>query len=330
MPVRNGACRLPVALDSIRAQSFTDWELVVVDDGSTDDTPRLLRAAAAADTRIQLRSRPPLGIAAALQHGCAAAHGAFIARMDADDWMAPQRLVRQLDFLDRHPRIGLVSCQVRHGGDAATQPGYAAHVAWLNSLLTPEEIALQRFVDAPVAHPSVMFRRELLTRHGGYAAGDFPEDYELWLRWMDAGVQCGKVAEELLLWNDPPERLSRTDPRYRSEAFYQIKAVYLARWLQRHVAPGREVWLWGAGRITRRRFRALETAGVAIAGFIDIDGKKLGRLRDGRPVVGPEQLPPAERAFIVAGVAVRGARQLIAGELLRRGRVEGEDYLLAA
>jgi glycosyltransferase involved in cell wall biosynthesis len=330
MPVRNAAARLPVALESIRAQSFTDWELVVVDDGSTDETPLVLRAAAAADARIRLQSQPALGIAAALQRGCAAARGAVIARMDADDWMAPQRLRRQLDFLERHPHIGLVSCQVRHGGDPTTQSGYAAHVAWLNSLRTPEAIALRRFVDSPVAHPSVMFRRELLAQHGGYAAGDFPEDYELWLRWMDAGVQCGKVAEELLQWNDPPDRLSRTEARYRPEAFYRLKSGYLARWLRRHVAPGREVWLWGAGRITRQRFRALEAAGVSIAGFIDVDRNKLGRLRDGRPVVGPDQLPPAARAFIVTGVSVRGARDWIAAELRRRGRVEGADYLLAA
>ena len=330
MPARNAAGTLAVALGSVRSQTFTDWELVAVDDGSTDGTADILASTARADLRIRMLSQAAVGIAQALQQGCAAARGEFIARLDADDWMPADRLARQLEFFERHPQLGLVSCRARHGGEQSTQAGYAAHVAWINSLLTPAEIALRRFVESPVAHPSVMFRRVLLEHHGGYEAGDFPEDYELWLRWMDAGVQFGKVDAELLFWNDAPTRLSRTCPRYRPDAFYRIKCVYLARWLKRHVEPGRETWLWGAGRITRQRFRSLEMEGISITGFIDVDVKKLGRLRDGRPVVGPDNLPAADRAFILSGVSTRGAREFIAAQLNNLGRSEGTDYLLVA
>jgi glycosyltransferase involved in cell wall biosynthesis len=330
LPVRNGAATLPAVLADLRAQTLTAWELVAVDDGSTDGTAELLRHAARGDGRIVLLSPPPRGIVTALQHGCAVARGQFIARMDADDAMTPDRLARQAEFLEAHPAIGLVSCRVAFGGDARAQAGYAAHVAWLNTLLTPERIALRRFIEAPVAHPSVMFRRELLARHGGYADGDFPEDYELWLRWLDAGVRFAKVDAELVRWNDSPRRLSRTDSRYRPVAFYRLKCEYLARWLRKHVTPERAVWLWGAGRVTRQRFCALEEAGVRLAGFVDVDRKKWGRQRDGRPVVGPDNLPPRGVAFILAGVGTRGARELIAAELERRGWIEGTDFLLAA
>jgi glycosyltransferase involved in cell wall biosynthesis len=330
MPARNAARTLPIALESIRSQTTTDWELLAVDDGSKDETGPILKCAARVDARIRVLSQDPLGIAEALERGCSAARGEVIARMDADDWMAPDRLWRQLQLLERHSQIGVVACRVRHGGDRAAQAGYQAHVAWTNSLLTPADIALRRFVESPVVHPSVMFRRELLQQHGGYASGDFPEDYELWLRWMDAGVQFGKVDAELLVWNDPPARLSRTELRYRTAAFYRTKCVYLARWLKRQVEPSREIWLWGAGRITRRRFRTLGTAGITIAGFIDVDVKKLGCLRDGRPVVAPCNLPSKHQAFILAGVATRGARDLIGAELNGRGRIEGNDYLLVA
>jgi hypothetical protein len=107
-----------------------------------------------------------------------------------------------------------------------------------------------------------MFRRVLLQEHGGYASGDFPEDYELWLRWMDAGVQFGKVDAELLLWSDAPTRLSRNDPRYRPKAFYRIKCVYLARWLKRHAEPSREIWLWGADG-SHGSASALEAEGIS-------------------------------------------------------------------
>lgn len=330
LPVRNAAAALPAALASVRAQTHSHWELLAIDDGSTDDTPNLLAAARAADPRVRVVRQPALGIVEALQRACAAARGPLIARFDADDVMAPERLEKQLRFLAQHPEIGLVSCLVRHGGDPGAQAGYAAHIDWINSLTTPQDMALRRFVEAPVAHPSVLFRCELLDRHGGYAQGDFPEDYELWLRWLEAGVQFGKVPEALLTWNDPPGRLSRTDPRYRPEAFYRLKMAHLARWLRRALAPGRQVWLWGAGRVTRGRFAALEEEGIPIAGFIDVDRKKHGRQRDGRPVVGLDRLPASEKAFIITGVAKRGARQFITDQLHSGARVEGRDYLLAA
>jgi glycosyltransferase involved in cell wall biosynthesis len=330
MPVRNAARTLAHALASIRSQKFTDWELVAVDDGSQDGTAGMLAAAARRDRRVRILSQPALGIAEALRRGCAAARGEFIARMDADDVMMPERLGRQLEFAKRNPELGVVSCRVRYGGNAESQAGYAAYVAWSNSLIEPAEIALRRFVEAPVAHPTVMFRRVLMGAYGGYAAGDFPEDYELWLRWMDAGVRFGKVDAELLVWNDAPVRLSRTDERYRVEAFYRVKCDYLARWLKREIGTSREIWLWGAGRVTRRRFRNLESAGIPLVGFIDIDAKKTGRQRDGRAVVAPGKLPLRTRAFILAGVSARGARERIAADLESRGWSEGRDYLLAA
>src|SRR5262245_50717972 len=215
MPVRDAAVMLLVALGSVRGQTYIDWELVVVNDGSKDETELVLNSAAKYDGRIRVISQAPLGIAAALQQGCAAAQGEYIARMDADDWMDPERLRLQLEFLEHNPQIGVVSCLVRHGGDQNSQEGYAKHIEWINHLRTSKDIALRRFVESPVAHPSVLFRRELLRLHGGFASGDFPEDYELWLRWMDAGVRFGKVEAELLIWNDLPGRLSRTEQRYR-------------------------------------------------------------------------------------------------------------------
>jgi glycosyltransferase involved in cell wall biosynthesis len=330
MPARNASRTVALALESIRVQTLLDWELVAVDDGSTDTTPTLLQSAACGDRRIRVLSQAPLGIAEALQRGCAAARSPFIARMDADDWMHPERLLRQCRFLEEHAHIGVVSCSVCHGGNRATQRGYAEYIAWVNSVVQPEEISLCRFVESPVAHPSVMFRRALLDAHGGYASGDFPEDYELWLRWMDAGVEFGKIDAVMLTWNDLPGRLSRIDQRYRPEAFYRMKCLYLARWLKKEVGSHREIWLWGSGRITRRRFRALEQHGITIRGFIDVDVKKIGRSRDRRPVVGPSDLPAKERAFVLVGVGSRGAREFISGELRRAGRAEGIDYLLVA
>ena len=321
MPVRDARETVEEAMESVKAQSLANWELVVVDDGSQDDTPEILERLAEEDARIVLIRQEAKGIAEALNRGLADCRGEFIARMDADDVMDARRLELQRAFLEANGDCGLVSCRVLFGG---TEAGYAVHVDWINSLTNHDEMSLRRFVEAPVAHPSVMFRRELIVKHGGYRHGDFPEDYELWLRWLEAGVRFGKIDEELLTWNDPPQRLSRTDARYSVEAFYAMKCLYLKRWLEKHAA-GRELWLWGAGRITRRRFDALP-----VTGFIDVDESKRGQHRDGRVVRMADDLPERETSFILAGVGARGAREAICAHLTQRGWVEGRDFLLVA
>lgn len=330
MPVFNAASTVERAVESLRRQTFPDWELVVVDDGSTDATRTVLMRLGRGEPRLRLRLMPHVGLVRALREGLAEVRGELIARMDADDESLPDRLAAQTTFLQRHPRAGLVGSLVEFGGDRATAGGYALHVDWMNSVVTPEDIALNRFVESPFAHPSVMFRRGLLERHGGYREGDFPEDYELWLRWLDAGVVMAKVPQVLLRWNDPPERLSRTDGRYGAEAFYRCKAEYLARWIKGHVAPGRRLLVWGAGRPTRKRAEHLTRHGLGIEGYIDIDPRKVGRDLAGRRVISPDELPVPGAVFVVGFVAKRGAREVARGHLGARGFVEGRDFLVAA
>jgi glycosyltransferase involved in cell wall biosynthesis len=333
LPVCDSAATLGRALDSLSAQTWPQWEAVVVENGSADGTAEVAAAAAARDPRIKLLRLPARGLVPALNAGLAAARGAWIARLDADDTAAPTRLERQVRFLQapENRGIGLAGCFVEFGGDRTAQSGYARHVDWLNTLATPEAIALHRFVESPLAHPSVMFRRELVSQFGGYHDGDFPEDYELWLRWLDAGVRMAKVPEFLVRWSDPPGRLSRTDPRYAPEAFFRIKAPWLAREVGR-AAAGRRVWVWGAGRPTRKRAAWLEAAGVRVEGFVDIDPRKISPALGGtgRPVLSPAQLPGPQSAYVAVYVAARGARELIAVELERRGFRVGRDYVLAA
>jgi glycosyltransferase involved in cell wall biosynthesis len=333
LPVFNAAATVARAVASIREQIFGDWELVTVDDGSTDGTKEILRALAKSEPRIVVVERTHAGVVAAANAGMAAARGEFIARMDADDVSHPERLAEQVAFLGAPANrdVGVVGCLVEFGGDRAAGEGYALHVDWVNSLVTPEEIALNRFVEAPLANPSVMFRRELVARHGGYRDGDFPEDYELWLRWLDSGVRMAKVPRVLLTWHDTPTRLTRTDARYAPDAFFRMKAEWIAREVAR-VAGGQKIFIWGAGRHTRKRAAHLETHGVRIAGYVDVDVKKTGRGIGGTglPVISPAELPPPGELFVLGYVSTRGAREFNRSELVRRGYVEGRDFLMCA
>lgn len=336
LPVRNGASHLPAALDSLRAQTEPAWELIAVNDGSTDHTGEVLEAARQMDPRIRVLHTAPDGIVSALNRGLAEARAPWIARMDADDVAHPRRLEKQGAFLEAHPEIGLVSCQVAFGGDGARAGGYQRHVGWLNTLLSPHEIQQARFIESPLAHPTVVFRRDIPAALGAYRDGDFPEDYELWLRWLEAGVRMAKVPEVLLTWTDSPQRLSRTCRRYSVAAFYRIKAFYLARWLRTHLPDDRPVWIWGAGRVTRTRARPLWDEGIRPAGWIDIDARKIGRTHAGGPVRPPESLlarttaASARRPFVLVYVGNWEAREIIGGWLDRHGFRPEDDYLLCA
>ncbi len=325
MPVYNAGSTLAIAIESILAQDFTDWELIAVDDGSSDNSNQVLRSYAAVDSRIRCFSLPHQGIVPALNHGLSMAQGDYIARMDADDYSYPARLRLQWQYMEAHPQTGLVGSLVEYGGDPLSQQGYASHVGWLNELVSPADISLNRFVDAPMAHPSVMFRKAIALQHGAYREQDGPEDYELWLRWLEKGVIMDKVPEVLLRWNDPPDRLSRTSEAYSLMAFERVKARYLARWLRDHNSHPK-LAVWGAGRKTRRRLAPLMESGVKPDFFIDLfDQQAL----DGIPVFSYKKLKQYPGIFVLSYVNNRGARAEIRDFLKKMQLTEGKDFLLA-
>jgi glycosyltransferase involved in cell wall biosynthesis len=276
---------------------------------------------------LRVLIREHRGIVSALNAGIEAATGTYVARMDADDISLPGRIDTQRQYLDMHSEIGVVGGRVRFGGETESAAGYAHYVAWVNGLSSPEEISALRFVESPFAHPAVMFRRDLIWQHGGYRDGDFPEDYELWLRWLQEGVKMGSVADEVLIWNDPPDRLSRSDARYSVDAFYGMKLAYFTRWAKERVASWPEVIVWGSGRVTRKRVRPLTEHGVRVTAWVDIDPKKLGRAIAGVPVIAPWELPAPGKCFILSFVGARHAREEIMAWLESNGYVLEKDYL---
>lgn len=327
IPARNAAATLDEALASLAGQTLEDWEAIVVDDGSTDATPDRLRAWEKRDARFRvLRHREPLGIVAALRHALEVATAPVIARMDADDLSLPARLERQWQRLAAGD-VDVVGCQVRYFPDDRVGPGARRYEAWLNSLVTPEEHERDLFVECPIAHPTLMVRAEALRRVGGYRAQGWPEDYDLCLRLWEAGCRMAKVPEVLFLWREGPERTSRTHPDYRLEAFYRCKAHYLRRLCLR----GRPALVFGAGPVGKGIARALLAEGVALAGFVDLDPRKIGQEIYGVRVLDQAAgLARRGQVFGLAAVGQPGAREELRATLRSAGWVEGEEFRCVA
>ncbi|WP_432737676.1 glycosyltransferase [Maridesulfovibrio sp. FT414] len=330
MPCYNCEDTVGQAIESILGQSFGDLELIAADDGSSDGTASVLREYAAKDSRLKPLFLDHQGVVGAANAAISAASGEYVARMDADDISLPDRIARQARLLDEHPCVGLTACRVGFGGNREDSAGYAHYVDWINTLVDADDIALNRFVEFPFANPSIMMRRGLLTEHGPFRDGDFPEDYELVLRWLEAGVRMQKVDEELLIWNDPPDRLSRNHPKYTVDAFYNIKSRYLYRWLERNSSTHPRVGVIGAGRVSRKRYEMLEKMGVKTSFYVDIDPRKVGQVIHGCRVLSRKEMPPPGDTFILSYVATRGARDEIIRFLDEKGYVMGQHYLLVS
>lgn len=331
MPCYNASSTVARAVTSIREQTRPDWELIVVDDGSTDDSADQVENLAQNDPRIRLVRCAHQGVVAASNHGFSLSRATpLIARMDADDVSHPTRLEQQSQALATDAGLGTVSCLARFAGNHQTAGGYAHHVQWTNRQVRVDAIALNRFIDLPVPHPTLMYRREVVEKFGGYRDGGFPEDYEMFLRWLAGGVRIGKVNEALYDWYDPPTRLSRNDPRYDMAAFHRCKAPYLTQAIDESGGAHRELWIAGAGRPARKCAAPLEQAWKPASGFVDIDPRKIGRLLHGRPVVAMNALPPTDQAVIVSYVGTRGAGDRIRKALIATGRTEGTDFWIAA
>lgn len=325
LPFHNAEETLDTAVSSMVAQTYTDWQLFLINNASNDQGSVIARSWADRDQRIRVVHEPRIGIAHALNAGLALAQGKYIARMDADDISHPDRLARQAAYLDAHPEIGVLGTRTSFASTMPEHRGMQAFVHWQNALITPHEHYVKRFVDAPLAHPTVLFRRELVEQHGGYDTGPLPEDHELWLRWMDAGVRFAKLPEELLTWNDHAGRLSRTHANYSVDAFFATKVKYMARWLKRKL-DGRPVIIAGTSMLCQERTALLEAEGIAVSAFTDVKGSGV----PGRRFVPHLELPPAGEAFVVSFISQRGTGDRIAGFLAGRGLVEGEDFVLAA
>ncbi|MFO0453460.1 MAG: glycosyltransferase family 2 protein [Pseudomonadota bacterium] len=224
LPVYNGPRYVRLAIDSMLAQSFRDFELIVIDDGSRDTTPEVLSQIG--DPRVRVITQENRGLPATLNRGIELARGEYVARQDHDDYSRPERLARQVAYLDAHPACALVGTWAEIIEGATATGRVHAHPC--------ENVALklELLFDNPFVHSSVMLRRAVVTAGGGYCTDrdrQPPEDYELWSR-IVRKHEVANLPEMLHTYREVPGSMSRLGPAPFRTRLVRLAAENLAWW----------------------------------------------------------------------------------------------------
>jgi glycosyltransferase involved in cell wall biosynthesis len=203
MSVYNNAPYLAHAIESILAQTFTDFEFLIVDDGSTDESGAIIDRFAAGDSRIRPIHQANAGLIVSLNRMIDEARAPLIARMDGDDIALPERFERQVAFLAAHPRIGVLGT-----GCTVIEENGAPSITRFENVISNEAILDDLKNGPPLCHPSVMMRRDVVRAVGGYhRAFRHCEDYDLWLR-LSERVEMANLQERLLLYRHSESQVS--------------------------------------------------------------------------------------------------------------------------
>lgn len=334
LPAQDAATTLRTAATSCLEQTFPDLELILVENDSTPQTIAVMESICLQDPRARiLRCPSGGGFIKALNLAWKSARGDYLARMDADDYSYPRRIQKQVQFLRSNATLAAVGSLVRirlrkdDGSIGAPQQGYAKYQDWLNQLTSSASIAAQRFVDSPIANPCAMIRRSVFDTIGGYRDKVWAEDYDFWLRMLDAGFSLGKVEDVLLDWHDSENRMTRQDARYSQEHFLAAKAHFLA---QLKLVRERGMVLCGAGPIGKRLLGLLQKENVDVHAVLEVSERRIGNRIAGVPILGSEALPFQGHPVVIGAVGRPGARTRIRSLVQPFGYVEGHDFFLAA
>lgn len=217
LPVRNGEATIEYAIRSILWQSLPNFIIWIIDDGSTDDTPGIIRQLAAQDARIRLLRGEGTGISSALNRGIRAGSAPFVARMDADDISFPDRFAQQVATLRAQPQIAVLGSRITYFGDACGTPSFP-----ISERACAEAIKLF----SPFCHPTTMIRRAALeTLPDLYRSGyDHAEDYDLFSRLL-TDHRGANLDQILLAYRIHAGQISKTKSREQNRIAYRISAA---------------------------------------------------------------------------------------------------------
>ncbi|MFD0799473.1 glycosyltransferase [Maribacter chungangensis] len=273
IPYKNTSTYLKECLDSILAQTYTNWEVIAIDDNSTDDSLKIVTNFGEQDSRIKTYPNQGSGIIPALRTAYTKSKGHLITRMDSDDIMQPSRVQQMVKDLNLNGIGHLSVGQVRYFSERGISNGYERYEQWLNGLTTMGTNFSELYKECVVPSPCWMLHRSDLDACNAFEPERYPEDYDLTFRFYEIGLKIIPCSEVLLLWRDYDSRTSRTSAHYAQNYFLEIKLHYF---LKLHYDQNKSLIIWGAGKKGKQMAQLLQNEGIHFTWVCD-NPKKIGK-----------------------------------------------------
>lgn len=322
IPYKNTSVYLRECLDSVITQSYTNWEVIAIDDHSTDNSYSLVSSYAMKDARIKTFPNQGNGIIQALRTAYTKSRGSFISRMDSDDVMTPIRIAKMKTDLIHHG-LGFLSVgQVGYFSDRGISDGYARYEQWLNSLTAKGSNFSEIYKECVVPSPCWMAHKTDIDACGAFESNRYPEDYDLTFRFYASGLKIIPCNEVLLLWRDYDSRTSRTSPHYAQNYFLDIKLYYF---LKLHRNKNKPLSVWGAGKKGKQIVQMLQEENVGFTWICD-NPKKIGKEIYGTLMCSYRELENLVNFQSIITVANETEQQEIRNYLDDLGKVAMKDY----
>ncbi|WP_036384606.1 glycosyltransferase family 2 protein [Muricauda sp. MAR_2010_75] len=322
IPFKDTVHFLPECLDSILNQTYKNWEILAVNDHSSDYGFELLGSYADKDHRIKVFNNSGKGIIPALRTAYKHSSGDFITRMDSDDIMKPYRLETMVKSLLKSGKSHAAVGQVKYFSDRGISNGYERYEAWLNKLTSKGANYSEIYKECVIPSPCWMVYREDFEACGAFRPNRYPEDYDLTFRFYEKGLKIIPCNEVLHLWRDYDTRTSRTHEHYAQNYFLDIKLHYF---LKLDYDKNRPLVIWGAGSKGKTIAQGLLEQQTDFTWLCD-NPKKIGKNIYEKELVHFEALKNLDNPQSIVTVANEDAQQEIKGFLSGLGQQPMLDY----
>ena len=322
-PFKNTEQFLAECLDSMIQQSHTNWELLAIDDGSTDSSFDIVEAYSKQDERIRLYKNDGVGIIHALRIGFKLSRGELITRMDSDDIMAPIKLDNLCNAILKHGKGHVAMGLVKYFSEHGINDGYSNYEQWLNELTKKGDNYNEIYKECVVPSPCWMIHRSDLINCNAFNEDRYPEDYDLAFRFYENAYKC--IANQNLLhyWRDYSTRTSRTDPHYSQNYFLELKMHYF---LKLEHDASRPLAVWGAGFKGKTIAKILIEQEVSFFWICD-NPNKIGRNIYGQKLLPFEFLSSMNEPQSIITVANSKAQKEITNYLKRQEMIAMKDFI---
>ncbi len=321
-PFKNTELYLAECLDSMLNQSYSNWELLIVDDDSTDNSYTLVSQYAAQDQRIKLYKNQGQGIIDALRTAYKYSKGDYITRMDSDDIMHKDKLKSMHKDLTTHGKGHVALGLVKYFSASGISEGYAKYETWLNSLTETGSNYSEIYKECVIASPCWMVHRDDLERCEAFAPNRYPEDYDLTFRFRKYGLTCIPSDKLLHYWRDYSTRTSRTHEHYAQNYFLDIKLHYF---LELDYDANRPLAVWGAGFKGKTIAKQLVDKEIAFHWICD-NPKKIGKHIYGQTMLPFNYLENLEQPQSIVTVANELAQEEIRHYFAKQHMASIIDY----